>query len=91
MRPGHRVCPEARIVFQSRVRFGGAIVHDAWLEGTLWLYRRVEHPRLHRLEPLGGQGYAAHFRLEQPGDIDDALEALVREAYALHRPDVSPR
>ncbi len=28
---------KSRIVFQARVRFAGAVVHNEWLEATLWL------------------------------------------------------
>ena len=73
---------KTRIVFQARVRFAGAIVHNDWLEATLWLRRRVEHPCLHRVESLGRLGYAVHFRLTRLTDIDAELEVLMREAYA---------
>ncbi len=77
---------KSRIVFQARVRFGGAIVHRDWIEGTLWLIRRAEHASLHRTESLGNQGYNLHFRLTQAGDCDRALQALVREAYSRSDP-----
>src|SRR5512139_234790 len=73
---------KTRIVFQARVRFAGAIVHNDWLEATLWLRRRVEHRCLHRVESLGRLGYAVHFRLTGLTDIDRELEALMREAHA---------
>jgi hypothetical protein len=73
---------KTRIVIQARVRFAGAVVHARWLDATLWLRRRVSHPLLHRIEDFGPLGYGAHFRLTAPGQIDAALIALVREAYA---------
>ena len=73
---------KTRIVFQARVRFAGAIVHNDWLEATLWLRRRVEHRCLHRVESLGRLGYAVHFRLTGLTDIDRELEAFMREAHA---------
>ena len=63
---------KTRIVIQARVRFAGAVVRGSYLDGNLWL-RRVED-----FQPLG---FVHHFRLEQPSDIDAALEALMQEAY----------
>jgi hypothetical protein len=76
---------KSRIVFQVRVRFGGAVVHQRWLDAGLWLTRRAKHPRLHRVESFGRLGYGHHFRLTHPDDIDSALAALMREAYAVGR------
>jgi hypothetical protein len=72
---------KTRIVFQVRVRFGGAVVRTTWLDASLWLKREVRHPRLLRIENFGSLGYGLHFRLEQPKDVDRRLRALMREAY----------
>jgi hypothetical protein len=74
-----------RIVFQQRVRFAGAVVRAGYLDASLWLRRRVSHPRLRRTEDYGGLGFGLHFRLTSPADIDRALGRLMREAYALAR------
>jgi hypothetical protein len=74
---------KTRIVIQARVRFAGAVVRRDWLDAALWLKRRVDHPRLHRVESLGKLGFGYHFRLSHPEDIDRALEALIREAYRI--------
>jgi hypothetical protein len=73
---------KSRLVIQARVRFASAIVRGTHLAAGLWLRRRAEHPLLRRVEDLGAQGYVHHFRLEAPADIDEALRALVREAYS---------
>jgi hypothetical protein len=80
---------KTRIVFQARVRFAGAVTHRDWLDAGLWLRRRVEHPRLRRVESFGRLGYGHYFRLEQVSDLDGEFAALVREAYraARHGPD----
>jgi hypothetical protein len=72
---------KSRIVFMVRVRFAGAIVHRTWLEGTLWLRRRVSHPRMHRLMDYGNLGFGLHLKLTSPDDVDTSLAALMREAY----------
>ena len=80
---------KTRIVLQNRVRFAGAVVHPTWVDAGIWLGRPVEHPRLVRTEAFGRLGFVHHFRLEQPTDIDSALEDLLQEAYAEH--DAAPR
>jgi hypothetical protein len=76
---------KSRIVIQARVRFAGATVHAGYLDATLWLKRRAEHPRLRRTESFGALGYGLHFRLETPDDIDPGLARLMHEAYSLAR------
>jgi hypothetical protein len=65
----------------ARVRFAGVVVRTGHLDAGLWLRRRVEHPRLLRVEDYGRLGYGHHFRLERPADIDAGLQTLVEEAY----------
>jgi len=74
---------KTRIVFQARVRFGGAVVRAGFVDAGLWMKRRVSHPLLHRTESLGPMGFILRFRLTGPEDIDDGLRSLVREAYQL--------
>jgi hypothetical protein len=76
---------KTRIVFQTRVRFASAVVRRHWVDASMWLKRRVRHRRLSRVESLGRLGYSVHFKLEDPGDVDEALAALMREAYAVGR------
>lgn len=81
-----RVIPQkTRIAFQVRVRFAGAVVRVGWLDVTLWIPRRAEHPLLRKTEVFGPQSYVLHFRLERPEDVDEALEQLMEEAYAVGR------
>jgi hypothetical protein len=77
---------KTRIVFQTRVRFAGAVVHNDWLDASLWLKRRANHPCAVRTECFGPLGYGVHFRLTNPDDIDSELKALMSEAYATHAP-----
>jgi uncharacterized C2H2 Zn-finger protein len=86
---------KTRIVIQARVRFAGAVVRTSYLDASLWLRRRAEHPRLRRVEDYGKLGYGHHFRLESPADIDAPLQALMHEAYRvgtqeLRRPRPNP-
>ena len=44
---------KTRIVIQARVRFAGAVVRSSYIDAGLWLERRIEHPRLRRVEDFG--------------------------------------
>ena len=72
---------KTRIVLQARVRFINVVVHREWLDAGVWLRRKARHPDLVRVESYGSLGYGNHFRLSQPGDIDSALGAIIRESY----------
>ncbi|HEV8265702.1 MAG TPA: DUF5655 domain-containing protein [Gemmatimonadales bacterium] len=74
---------KTRIVFMVRVRFAGAIVRRRWLDAGLWLKRRVQHPRLIRVEDFGRLGYGLTFRFTSPEQLDRSFRALVKEAYAI--------
>lgn len=78
---------KTRIVMQGRVRFAGAVVRKNWLDASMWLKRRITHPRLERTELFGALGYGHHFRLYAPEDIDGALVDLLGAAYAIGQQD----
>lgn len=82
---------KTRIVFQSRVRFAGAVTRKRGLDVSLWLKRRVEHRCLSRVESFGKLGWGHTFRLSTPDDLDADLASLVREAYLLTRTKPSVR
>jgi hypothetical protein len=82
---------KTRIVFQVRVRFGGAAVRKNWVEGRIWLKRKATHRLVHRTESYGRLGYGLYFRLTSIADLDDpALAKLLREAYAIGCQETTP-
>jgi len=74
---------KTRIVFQVRVRFAGAIVRKKWIEGGMWLKRRADHPRFHRIEVLLEKDYVHYFKITVESDLDPELTELLKEAYAI--------
>jgi hypothetical protein len=74
---------KTRIVIQGRVRFAGAVVRSQWLDASMWLKRRVEHPMISRIENFGRLGFGIHFPLHSPDDIDPAMADFMREAYEI--------
>jgi hypothetical protein len=89
--PATAYAQKTRLVIQARVRFAGAVVRAGYLDAGLWLRRRIEHPRLRRVEDFGTLGYVHHFRLEQPSDIDAALRGLMLEAYRVGTQELTSR
>jgi len=82
---------KTRLVIMARVRLAGVVVRTGHLDAGLWLRRRVEHPRLQRVEDYGRLGYGHHFRLERPADIDAELQKLVGEAYRVGTQELTRR
>jgi hypothetical protein len=74
---------KTRIIFQVRVRFAGAVIKKNWIEGGVWLKRRVEHPRFFRIESPTPRDHIHRFRLTKLKEIDDELAEFIREAYAV--------
>lgn len=74
---------KTRIVFQVRTRFAAIVTRKSWLILQIWLKRQADHPLLQRIEMYTYRDYGMIFRLTRTEDIDDALENLIHEAYAI--------
>jgi len=74
---------KTRIVFQAGTQFAAAVTRKRWLEGYVWLRRRAAHPAIRRVEMQVFRDYGHIFRLTRPEDLDEALVALLHEAYVL--------
>jgi hypothetical protein len=78
---------KTRIVFMVRVRFGGVIARRRWLYFSLWLTRRIDHPRLDRVDEYGPNSFGHRFRLSHPHEVDSDLTSIICEAYLVGRQD----
>jgi Domain of unknown function (DUF5655) len=74
---------KTRIIFQTRARFTGVMTRKRFLECSLWLKRRIDSPRFHRIETFGGRDHVHYFRLSDPSQLDDELAEFLKEAYAV--------
>jgi hypothetical protein len=73
---------KTRISFQARVRF--AAVNRVTRSGLVchfWLKRRVESPRLGRVDLYPPDNYVHQFRLTRVDELDDELASWLRDAY----------
>ncbi|HKG90929.1 MAG TPA: DUF5655 domain-containing protein [Gemmatimonadaceae bacterium] len=78
------VLPEkTRIAFQVRMSFAQVTTRRRWLDGHVVLARRLEHPRLRKVEVISPRNVVHHFRLERPEEVDADFAAWMREAYAV--------
>ncbi len=78
---------KTHIVFMVRFRFGGVVTRKRWLHFSLWLTRRIDHPRLDRTDIFGPASFGHRFRLARPQEVDTRLHSLICEAYQVGRQD----
>jgi hypothetical protein len=74
-----------RVAFMTRVRFAGASPRMKWLDVGFWLTRRIESPRLRRVETLLPNAHVHWLRVADASELDAELLGWLREAYAVGR------
>jgi hypothetical protein len=78
------VLPEkTRIAFQVRMSFAQVTPRRTGLVGHLVLARRHPDPRFTAIDSISARNHVHHFRLQHVEDLDEAMVALLREAYAV--------
>jgi hypothetical protein len=78
------VLPEkTRIAFQVRMSFAQLTTRSKWVDGHVVLARRFEQPRFRKIETISARNHVHHFRLISATDVDEEVEAWLREAYAV--------
>ncbi len=95
--PVKRLVYRDKVGFMVRVRFAGAVPRSRWLDVGFWLPRRLDSPRLRRVETLYPNAHVHSLRLTRPSQLDAQLAGWIKEAYAvgcqehLRRPDAVAR
>lgn len=91
------VLPEkTRIALHVRMSFAALMPRQRWLDGHVVLPRKLDSPRFRRVEAYSPHNVVHAFRLGSPEEVDDEVEAWLREAYAvgeqrhLSRPTSAP-
>jgi len=78
------VLPEkTRIAFQVRMSFAQLTIRSKWVDGHVVLARRFEQSRFRKIETISPRNHVHHFRLTSVAEVDDEVEAWLREAYAV--------
>ncbi|MBI3669515.1 MAG: hypothetical protein HY237_07030 [Acidobacteria bacterium] len=77
-----RIVPgKTGIAFQVRMRFGGVVVRKNCLLAGFILPRRLDHPRIKKLDAYTPRAYGHHVEIRSPDDLDDELAGWLRESY----------
>lgn len=74
---------KTRIAIMVAVRFAACMPRKRWMLLHLWLGRPVAHPHVERVDRYGDRAFVHRFRFDDPEQLDDAFEALVRASYAV--------
>jgi ribosomal protein L37AE/L43A len=78
------VLPEkTRIALHVRMSFAALMPRQRWLDGHVVLARRLPSPRFRRVDVYSRHNVVHAFRLSSPGEVDDVVEAWLREAYTV--------
>lgn len=72
-----------KVGFMVRVRFAGAVPRSQWLDIGLWLPRRINHRRFHRVETISPSAHIHVMRVTKPAELDAQVALWLKEAYAV--------
>ena len=81
-----KVLPHRDMVgFMVRVRFAGTVPKTRWIDVALWLPRRVEAPRFHKIDTAYPDTNVHLLRITDPEQLDEQVAAWTEKAYAMGR------
>lgn len=73
----------SQIGFQLHRIFAGVRLSRRGLAGYLDIARRIETPRMPRVEPYTKRLFVHHFTISTPEELDEEFAGWVRESYAV--------
>jgi hypothetical protein len=72
---------KTRVGFQTRMIFAAVNrLTDERLDAHVVLARRVEHARFHKIETISPRNHVHHFRIREPGELDEEVTRWLAEA-----------
>ena len=74
------VSNKTNIGFMTRARFAGCVPRKDYLSAHVWLKRRVDCPRVRRVEQYGRHDFVLRFDIREVTDIDVEVMKLLAEA-----------
>jgi hypothetical protein len=78
--PVEVLAEKTRIALHVRMSFAALMPRRNWLTGHLVLARRIDHPRLTRIDALSERNLVHHFRLTAPAQVDQEFTSWLAEA-----------
>jgi hypothetical protein len=79
--PVHMIPQKTRVVFQVRVRFAGAVPRKTHLLANFALPYRADDSRFVRIDKYAPHFQAHTFRVESENDLDEHVQAWLRDSY----------
>ncbi len=74
---------KTRVAFMARVRFAAVLrLSDRGMTVSFGLPRRLEHPRIGRIEEYGSGWYGHFVRVTSAEEMDDEMLQWLRESYS---------
>ena len=74
---------KTRVAFMARVRFAAVLrLSNRGMTVSFGLPRRLEHPRISRIEEYGSGWYGHFVRVTSPEEMDDEMLQWLRESYS---------
>ncbi len=77
------VCNKSVVGFMTRARFAGCQPRRNYLDAAVWLKRRVQSPRIRRIDQYGPHDFVHRFYIRDASDIDREVLALLAEARSV--------
>lgn len=79
--PVHMIPQKTRVVFQTRMRFAGAMPRKSYLICHFVLPRRIESERFYKIETFTPRCHAHYLRVDELSDLDVEVSRWLAEAY----------
>ena len=77
----HMIPQKTRVVFQSRMRFAGAMPRKSHLICHFVLPRRIENDRFYKIETFTPRCHAHYLRVREVADLNAEVTQWLKEAY----------
>jgi hypothetical protein len=81
--PAHMIPQKTRVVFQTRMRFAGAMPRKSHLLCTFALTREVKSRRFQKVEKFSPRCYGYYLPVRCESELDAEVGAWLKEAYAV--------
>ncbi len=81
--PAHMIPQKTRVVFQTRMRFAGAMPRKSHLLCTFILPREVKSVRMRKILKFSPHCYLYHLPVRSVAELDNNVARWLKEAYAV--------
>ena len=79
----HMIPQKTRVVFQTRMRFAGAMPRKSHLLCHFILPHKIDNGRFHKIETFTPRCHAHYLRVNEEADLDPEIARYLQEAYSV--------